>query len=554
MNDDDLRDLLSAVRDLMRPHLARSEPLRRIVHHVGELLIEESRRSQAATSAGRLPQPGDSGAVGGGDCEQPEPEIHDVHDVQITADLALNVGGTSVRVPVRDTAREIARAHAALDTETVSVSEESRFDEPSIEQDEIDLGLLEIRCRLKAESCRLYIDRRAAEGDPLSEPQAVERLNDMIAEAKALPNCFLWVFWRQSPQPEDAMLKTIARCYDAMVHAVGLARQLDRLGTRAKDGDVQEALQLCAEANSALRVALERTWLTSADVDQDEFHRWIRRETSARAVYVSRFIRLDDPADPNAAEDLCRRLGTLYDNVERVADRLKQITEGFKKIEYHVGLLNAGYDAVFDDHHCRKIAQTIEMLADLGVPYSDRGFRRLIDERTAESLPPHHDSSPAVQRVLESVREWRAGLAEVEPSIERTAIEPWSDQVREVRSLLAGGGMVMIGGEPRNDATSRIKDAFGLAEVTWVRLTTHGSGQPMHAPIGRPRTRLVVVLVKLAGHHHAEAAAACAKAAAKPLVMLKAGYNPEQIADAVLRQASEQLRECAPSSDVRVGP
>lgn len=121
-------------------------------------------------------------------------------------------------------------------------------------------------------------------------------------------------------------------------------------------------------------------------------------------------------------------------------------------------------------------------------------------------------------------------------------------------SIATGGAMVIIGGEPRNDATDRIKDAFGLAEVTWVRLTMHGSGQPMRAPIARPRTRLVVVLVKLAGHHHAEAAAACAKAAGKPLVMLKAGYNPEQIADAVLQQASEQLRECAPSSDVQVGP
>lgn len=559
MNDDDLSDLLSAVRDLMRPHLERSAPLRRIVHHVGELLIEEARRSRASNESdpeGSPPavsetsltdqsqQTNVSAAASARECEQPEPEIY------VAAELPLNVGGASVRVPVRGTAAEIARAHSALQAEAASDSEEGRGHEASIDQDEIDLALIEKGCRLKAESCRLYIDRRAAEGDPLSEPPLLGRMNEMIAQAKALPKCFLWVFWRDRTQPDDATLKMIARCYDALAHAVGVIRQIDRLGEGAKGDDEQEAFEFGAEANSALRIALERTWLTSPDGDQDGFHRWIRRETSARAIYVPRFMKLDDPADPHSVDDLARRLGTLNDRVERHADRVKQIKERFNKLKYHLRSLHAGHDDVPGDHNRVKIAEAIETLAGLGVPVSDRRFRRLIGEHTAESFLSHHACSPAVQRVLESVRAWHAAPAGVQADIDGPADERWSDRVREVRSLLAGGVVVMIGGQPRNDAIDRIKDAFDLEVLTWVRLAEHGTGQPMRAPIYRPETRLVLVLVKLTGHLQVEEAGTHAKAADKPLVMLKAGYNPEQIAEAVLQQASEQLRESALSPDV----
>lgn len=101
--------------------------------------------------------------------------------------------------------------------------------------------------------------------------------------------------------------------------------------------------------------------------------------------------------------------------------------------------------------------------------------------------------------------------------------------------------MVIIGGEPRPDAIARIEDAFELERAEWPALVEHGPGTPMRAPIERAETACVLVLIKLCGHLHAEEAAACAKAAGIPCVNLTAGYNPEQIADAVLRQASEKL-------------
>jgi hypothetical protein len=63
----------------------------------------------------------------------------------------------------------------------------------------------------------------------------------------------------------------------------------------------------------------------------------------------------------------------------------------------------------------------------------------------------------------------------------------------------------------------------------------------MRAPILRAETSLVMVLVKLAGHLHMEEAARYARMAGKPCIYLRAGYNPEQVAEAVLQQASAQL-------------
>lgn len=53
---------------------------------------------------------------------------------------------------------------------------------------------------------------------------------------------------------------------------------------------------------------------------------------------------------------------------------------------------------------------------------------------------------------------------------------------------------------------------------------------------------MVVVIIKLTGHLHAEEAREYAEAAGKPCVLLSGGYNPEQVAMAILAQVSERLK------------
>ena len=63
----------------------------------------------------------------------------------------------------------------------------------------------------------------------------------------------------------------------------------------------------------------------------------------------------------------------------------------------------------------------------------------------------------------------------------------------------------------------------------------------MAAPIQRPNTAVVLLLIKLTGHQHADEARDYARRAGVPCISMKSGYNPEQVADAVLEQAAEQL-------------
>lgn len=38
----------------------------------------------------------------------------------------------------------------------------------------------------------------------------------MIAHARSMEHCFLWVFWPHAEQPSDGRLEVIAACYDAL--------------------------------------------------------------------------------------------------------------------------------------------------------------------------------------------------------------------------------------------------------------------------------------------------------------------------------------------------
>lgn len=66
--------------------------------------------------------------------------------------------------------------------------------------------------------------------------------------------------------------------------------------------------------------------------------------------------------------------------------------------------------------------------------------------------------------------------------------------------------------------------------MTGAPLSEHGSAEPLRAPIARPETSVVLLLIKLTGHLHAESARQFARDSGKPSVHLTAGYNPEQIA------------------------
>lgn len=515
---DEADKLAGAIRTLVREHMDRSDAVRSVATELARYVLaeasriesEQTRRAERAAS-GAGPVPGDASAPDKGT-------------------VTLAVGGAEVPVEVAGSAAERAEAERARTPERQVEAKPSR----GLAAKTPDLGLMATRATLKAASCRLYIERRDAEGDAERERPVLERMNAMIAEAKSLPDCFLWSFWPREVQPSDTRLRVIADCYDALAGGARLCDEAVREASVLERPEVETAFQMLAEASSALRVALEWTWLREPDRDQDDAHLWLRHHTQERGVFVERFMRLNETADPGRAGELLDEIRTMAALVERRRTDQKKIDALLNRVRYHAREFGDEFGP--REHDCRRINESFAELASLGLRVGDPRLDGLRGVVTPGAFPESEPANEAVRRYLAPKKD---SAAEPDPGADAERV--WSDRVLGARELLRGGGIVIIGGEPRPEAIDRIADAFEPSGVEWVELTEHGTGEPMRAPITRADTRLVLVLIRLTGHLHAEEARAYAKEAGKACVLLPAGYNPEQIAERVLGQAERQL-------------
>ncbi|MBX9735617.1 MAG: hypothetical protein K2X32_01715 [Phycisphaerales bacterium] len=455
-----------------------------------------------------------------------------------SAIVPLKLGDAVVHLPLTGTTEELGRARASASDVSVDDEEDgARSSAPS----DIDLSLVERRCRLKAASCRLFIERRAAAADPDAEREVLDRLNDMIAKAKAMESCFLWVFWRNQAQPDDAILARIADCYDAQADAVALLQRVDAVADGRRAEDEESAFHLLAEANSALRVALADTWLSDDDRDQAETHVWLRRETAERRVFIERHMTGDDPADPTNAADLRSRIKAQGKRLDEREAAAKKVKNALGQIKYHAGQLTKGRPEEAPAHWT-KISDAVKRLEGMGVSTTDRRIAEAVGSVAAAAWPGPSADADHMTGVI--TRALMLGKDSEKTAQERASAEPreWSSSVLSVRGLLRGKRMVIIGGERNAEAVQRLTQAFELKDAEWVDLTEHGPGTPMRGPIYRPDTAVVIVIIKLTGHLHAEEAREYASAAGKPCVMLSGGYNPERVAAEIIEQASTRLK------------
>lgn len=543
MTRNEMEEFLSALHDLIHPHLRKSEPLRKLVGLLAAWLQTETEDAEAHSSAESEAAPAKSTSDLAPTPSSTIPDLPAKRADTITHVVSLKLGTESVAFPVSSTADELVKARSVLREQADKSTHSEEYED--YEERGQDLDLVIRRTRLKAEACRVLIDRRMATGDPTAELPLVDRIDALIAEARSIPDCFLWVLWREKEPPKDSVLRITAECYDAVAEAAALIVEIDGFRQPVDRDHLENAFLLLAEADSALRVALEETWLSSPDQDQYDAHLWLRRESKLRTIYLHRFMRIDDPGNPEDAPDIRNRISLLQKAVRDRADQRKAMDSALKKIQYHKHLLSKTDQIDPEDHDAGTILKTIDSLVELGMPPSDRRFREVLDDRTCSCLlAAFDDLSPGALAVLEQVQEWR-NRAPAEVVITKNESSDtdaaWSEAVGKVRELLQGRSVVVVGGESRNEAIERIKSAFDLTEVVWMALPEHGSPQPLRAPIIRSEVALVVVLVKLAGHDHVESAVRYAREAEKPCVLLRAGYNPEQIANQILIQAEDRL-------------
>lgn len=396
---------------------------------------------------------------------------------------------------------------------------------------EVDLALLETRCRIKAEGARWAAARlrRLHEGaDFHTEIEPKDR--EIIEKAKRVPDCFLWTNHPSGPSPNDlTLLEDVAGCFETVAEGLSLVCEVhDHLnGNR----DVfEQCLDLVAEAQSALRVAIE-TVEGPRDNDQQKVFEWLRATAAEHQVFIRRFMRMDDPADRTAWADINERIQQVNARLQDSRQRDKQRQAWMSRVRYHVKLIHAGGR----EHDWRRVVETVEELMTDGMPPSNSQLRELLLP-LVDDLPDLDDVGPGFQLVL---RELDHYLASQTPSPGEVVEQPSTEVVRAAK-LLRGRGAVLIGGDRRPYAQESLKAAFGLEELIWLDTREHQSIDGFEPYVARPDVAVVLLAIRWSSHSFGEVKDFCDRHG-KLLVRLPGGYNPNQVAFQILHQCGDRL-------------
>lgn len=399
---------------------------------------------------------------------------------------------------------------------------------------EPDRAVIEARCRLKAEGARWAARRsQLLAGGAAFSTEIEPRDREIISRAKAVPDCFLWMCHSSGPSPSDGRLfEDVAGCFEAVAEILSVLRQIEDEPDLLQ-GEFEQSLDLLAEAQSALRMAILRID-GPADWDQAQVFSWLRTAAGQRQIYIGRHMRVDDPADPSRWTDLMARIEALESVVQDTRKRSKHRHKLLGKVRHKLSLVADEPDAA--DVHWRMLGLTVDELVAGGLPPSNRELRELLLP-AIEDLPELSELPKGFELVLREIDRFLA----TSPPSERTSTAQPTAEVREVARLLEGRSIVLIGGERRPGSEKALREAFDLGDLIWIETREHQSIAGFEPSIARAEVALVLLAIRWTSHSFGEVRDFCERYG-KPLVRLPGGYSPNQVAAQILAQCSERLK------------
>ena len=396
-----------------------------------------------------------------------------------------------------------------------------------------DLPALEARCRLKAEGIRWAATRQRLQDDGADfQFEIAPRDREILDRARGLDDCYLWMNTPNFVVPRDSTpLEDAAGWFEAVADGLALIREMlpDAEANRAH---LEPALDLLAEAQSALRVAIERI---DGPNDQDQYraYDWLRGTTNREQIYIHRHMRLDDPADPALLSDWERRLEKLDEKIQRIRGGAKKRKSAFNRLRYHAKRIGQGTG---DDHDWRKVVASVDELIGERVAPSSVEIREILLP-ILDDPPDLDDAPPSFGLVLREIDRYLANRA---PAAESATAEIPTAEVAEVARLLAGKSVLLIGGVRRPGAHDALRTSLGLEELIWPETREHESIERFRPIIARPEVVLVLLAIRWSSHSFSEVKQFCERHG-KPMVRLPGGYGVNQVAAQILAQCGEQL-------------
>lgn len=360
-----------------------------------------------------------------------------------------------------------------------------------------DFAAIESRCRLKAEAARWAAARRRLMADGASYATQIDpKDRDIIARAKALPNCFLWMNHPSGPSPSNLDLyEDVAAGFEALAEGVSLISQIQNEGI-SDQTEFEAALDVLAEAQSALRVAIA-TLDGPMDSDQTEVFRWLKTTAAETQIFIQRYMRLDDPADPAHCPEILVRVEELQSRVQEARRRGNLRKKLIGKVRHKVQRIQSDAAGAHEDWLI--LMQTVDELIGGGLPHSNRELRDLLLP-VVDQLPELENIPASFELVLREMDRYMATCAPPEsPSLVRI-----SPEVLETQQLLRGRSIVLIGGEKRPGPYQAIQEAFGLKELIWLETRAHESFESFGPYVARSEVAAVLLAIRWSSHSYGE--------------------------------------------------
>ena len=392
----------------------------------------------------------------------------------------------------------------------------------------VTAAMIQHRLRLKVAALRLRLEsaRAAAAGGRLGVPS----FRELIAEARELPDCYLWMCHRQCEGAPEESWREALDCFEALARAHALVVGILECGGPVP---LKDALAALAAASSATRVVVEKRFGTE-DTDQAVIFGLLDKVTLSRRVYITRHMRRSDPADPRDMPALVGAVAAMEaaageaEMVEKEKKRLR------KKIEWELKQAAKALEPEAIEHWSKAIA-SVEDLLTHGVPAGSQEWRSLIGPHL-DDLPVALEELPAgFQSVLRAIDAWEASREPV--AVEPAAEEAETEDVRRVREALAGSCLVVIGGDRREEARRQLMRAFTLADLNWVETRPHEPTRGFEPAIARDDVKVVLLAIRWSSHQFGDVRAYC-EAYGKRLVRLPAGYGVNRVAHEICIQGA----------------
>lgn len=266
----------------------------------------------------------------------------------------------------------------------------------------VALDLISERCRLKAEACRWSIERRRLleAGDGYDE-RVGPRDAELIERARSLENCFAWSLHPQAELPDDEFMEVVAGNYEGLAVVVETMLEVDEL-TKDRDRQ-QEAMQMVAAAQSALRQALFDAGRKQRDTDQEDAFHWLKQQTGLRRIYVARHMRLMDPADPLVWEERNKAAERLVEQLSSSAEQSSEAQSHLNRIRYHVDRVDAGDG---DLHDWERINETVAaLIEECEMQPSDEALCEAL-ELAVDLVPEDFEPGAPLRLALSETEAW----------------------------------------------------------------------------------------------------------------------------------------------------